>query len=78
MQNYSPNTRRWQKGDIVIHDADAKRKEFLLIVEGCDGLGWEHCETYRVNYLEERWRKAYPAGLLVSITLLHDPKQWGL
>ena len=32
--NYVPNTQRWQPGALVIHDADAKRLEMLMVVKG--------------------------------------------
>lgn len=32
--NYEPNTTTWKRGDIVIHDADAKEAGMLMIVTG--------------------------------------------
>ena len=29
---YPPNTKRWQKGDLVLHDADAKEARMLMRV----------------------------------------------
>ena len=31
----APNTTRWPVGDFVIHDADAKRADMLMVVTGC-------------------------------------------
>lgn len=32
--NYEPNTRTWRKGDVVIHDADAKEPKMFMRVLG--------------------------------------------
>lgn len=32
---HAPNTRHWCVGDVVIHDADAKRADLLMIVIAC-------------------------------------------
>lgn len=37
--NYEPNTIRWQPGDLVIHDADAKNRHMLMVVLGHDSRG---------------------------------------
>jgi len=38
--NYEPNTKQWNSGEYVIHDADRKNAEMLMIVIGFtrDGL----------------------------------------
>ena len=39
---YAPNTTRWRVGDLVIHAADAKRADMLMVVIGCsrEGIYW--------------------------------------
>lgn len=32
---HAPNTMHWCVGNFVIHDADAKRADMLMIVIGC-------------------------------------------
>ena len=76
--NCEPNTKRWGKGDLVIHDMDAKRSEFLMEVVTCDQLGWDHYEEFITNYVEERWRKQYPKGLRNKLAVLHDPQRFGI
>lgn len=45
--NYEPNTKEWRPGDLVIHDADAKRPDMLMIVLGLDAYG-----DYQTIYLD--------------------------
>lgn len=37
--NYTPNTRHWAPGDLVIHDVDPKRKSMLMVVCGYTQYG---------------------------------------
>jgi hypothetical protein len=68
--NYEPNTTQWQKGDIVIHDADAKEACMLMRVIGYtrDGL----CKTKYVD--KSRKRTVWKNG----IEFLHDPARFGI
>jgi len=74
--NYEPNTIKWKTGDIVIHDADAKSEEMLMVVLGyrCDG---NICETV---YLRPCSRDSITRRLVFSneIQHLHDPARFGL
>lgn len=68
--NYEPNTERWKVGDVVIHDADAKRHDMLMIVVGVSNDGW-----YKTVYMSKlKPRKTYHNEL----KYLHDPKRFGL
>lgn len=70
MMNYKANTHHWRKGDIVIHDADAKHPKMLMIVIGYtrDGL----CKT---QYVDKRRRRKIFKN---EIADLHDPDQFGI
>lgn len=66
--NYEPNTTQWQKGDFVLHDADAKEPRMLMRVIGYtrDGL----CKTQYMTPDHKRtiWKN--------RIAVLHDPERW--
>lgn len=68
--NYEPNTIRWQKGDIVIHDADAKEPKMLMRVIGYtrDGL----CKTQYVDWSKKR--TVYKN----DIQYLHQPERFNI
>lgn len=36
---HPPNTAEWRVGDYVIHDADAKRADMLMVVTGRSRVG---------------------------------------
>ena len=42
---HQPNVTQWSHGDLVIHDADAKRADMLMIVLGQDATG-----AFRTRY----------------------------
>lgn len=65
--NDTPNTTHWKKGDLVIHDADAKTDKMLMRVIGYtrDGL----CKTRYVN------RYGSPKVYVNEIAFLHDPQR---
>lgn len=72
--NYEENTRRWQSGDVVIHDADAKKEEMLMIVRGYDQKTGLCVTNYRqVGYIAGMEKKYHN-----DIKYLHDPKRFGL
>ena len=72
MTIYEANTRHWQRGDLVIHDADAKRADMLMVVVGYtrDGL----CKVRYLDNRTTRWGKILPNGL----ENLHDPKRFNI
>lgn len=63
--NDTPNTTHWKKGDLVIHDADAKTDKMLMRVIGYtrDGL----CKT---QYVDRSHRRTVYKN---EIAFLHDP-----
>lgn len=72
---HSPNAIEWRPGDYVIHDADAKHADMLMVVLGRSASG-----VYRTRY-------AYPAEQPRSwrhkvwrnaIESLHDPSRFGI
>lgn len=68
--NYEANTTHWRLGDLVIHDADAKRVDMIMIVIGYtrDGL----CKT---RYIEDaRSRKVW----VNELKYLHAIDKFGL
>lgn len=75
--NYPENKRTWERGDIVIHDADAKEHRMLMRVitpNRCNG----HCIT---EYVYPGWvyRTQTPKGRYQNgMKSLHDPRRFGL
>lgn len=67
---YDPNTTHWRIGDFVLHDADAKRLDMLMIVIGYtrDGL----CKTRYINPTRKRtvWKN--------ELKYLHAPARFNL
>lgn len=73
--NYPPNTRHWQPGDLVLHDADAKRAEMLMVVLGYDRKsGWCRTKYLHPGYYDGM-RKA---AMLNELRFLHDPAMFGV
>lgn len=69
--NYEANTIHHEIGALVLHDADAKRKEMLMEVMSYTRLG--HCRT-RYIHPKPGWR-----GTFVNhISVLHDPARFGI
>jgi hypothetical protein len=75
--NYPPNTTIWQPGDLVIHDADGKCPEMLMVVtETWKDNGAILCET---RYLDPGAMTPKPKGAYVNrIEALHDPARFGI
>jgi len=68
--NYEPNTVSWRRGDVVIHDADAKREHMLMVVIGFDRDG-----LVKTRYVsDERPQRIYANEL----RFLHDPARFGI
>ncbi len=72
--NYSANTRRWQPGAVVIHDADAKKLEMLMVVKGYHPVTGE-CVT---RYLHPAYLPGMRGRYLNDIRYLLDPSLFGL
>lgn len=74
--NYEANKTQWKRGDIVIHDADAKETYMLMVVQGYDRKG--RCIT---RYLKpDGLRPGFPGGKEYHnpVTALHNPRRFGL
>lgn len=72
--NYEANTTQWKVGDLVLHDADAKRPEMLMKVIGYGRNG--ECKTQYATQLPMNgnrrtvWRN--------EIKALHAPSRFGV
>ena len=75
--NYEPNTVEWDRGDLVIHDCDAKTKSMLMIVVGKEWNGMEDRWDYRTAYLyQEDNRKT---GVWINDKkFLHAPSRFNI
>ena len=85
--NYEPNTTKWKVGDIIIHDADAKREDMLMRV-----IEIKQNSVGQLRYVCEYISKAhhmYEKGLNRkefdkwnkwenSVKPLHDPKRFNI
>lgn len=68
--NYAPNTTHWPKGALVIHDADAKRANMLMVV-----VGFARDGRVKTRYLDT----AQPRNLWFNdLRYLHDPARFGI
>jgi hypothetical protein len=72
---HPPNTIAWQTGDHVIHDADAKRADMLMVVIGRSRDG-----IFRTRYLfpdtmPRAWKRKIWRNTLDA---LHDPSRFGI
>ena len=73
--NYSPNATQWKRGDVVIHDADAKEPTMLMRVTGFTRDG-----RVKTQYVDKRHKRTVWDNPMTS---LHDPQrfrlyaQWG-
>jgi hypothetical protein len=74
--NYEANTIKWKPGDLVLHDADDKREDMLMVVLGYR-CGGDICETV---YLRPASRDSVTRRQVWSneIRHLHDPKRFGI
>jgi hypothetical protein len=76
--NYTANTTHWQPGDLVLHDADAKRSDMLMRViryRESDGF----CQTeYVESEKSEQWGKGARSRLWNRLAVLHDPRLFGI
>lgn len=67
---YEPNTVIWRKGDIVLHDADAKEPHMFMVVIGKtrDGL-------YKTQYVDKSHRRKIWKN---ELKYLHDVRRFGM
>ena len=71
--NDEPNKKVWQKGDIVIHDADAKDKDMLMVITGYD----PETNRYYSKYLNPDYTKSR-LTYKNELKCLHDPARFGI
>ena len=68
---YEENTVEWKVGDLVIHDADAKKPHMLMRVIRIRPDG-----QYVTKYIDKRWVREPPISN--DKKYLHDPKRFGI
>lgn len=75
--NYQANTIHWRPGDLVLHDADAKTPEMLMVVLGYDRVTGE-CRTKYVK--PDAMYEGCPGKRVYRnwIESLHDPGRFGI
>ncbi len=72
--NYDENKIDWKEGDIVIHDADAKRVGMLMVVTNvCDKSKLIETEYFDMNNSDLPSKK-----YLNDKKFLHDPKRFNI
>jgi hypothetical protein len=79
--NHEPNTTKWKPGDIVIHDADAKSENMLMVVVGSTHTpGSERILTRYVkpNNMNGDKARRRPQTWENPFTHLHDPARFGI
>lgn len=76
--NDRPNTKRWNPGDLVIHDLDAKQPRMLMRVLGYRSSD-DFCHTEYVDAeLKAEWGAGERSQLFNVLACLHDPALWGI
>lgn len=70
---YVPNSKHWQRGNIVIHESDAKEPYMLMVV-----LGYEELDDGKVVYLTQYLNPLHSGAEIWrnSIRNLHDPARF--
>lgn len=74
--NYPPNRTSWNRGDYVLHDADAKRTDMLMRVvrQMPDG-------RFQTEYvdpdLRAKWGKGKKSRLINTVEMLHGADLFG-
>lgn len=77
--NYKPNEINWKVGDIVIHDADAKKEEMLMkVIRIIKTLKKTIYETKLFNYPNKKFMNSKENRYLNKKECLHDPKRFGI
>lgn len=73
--NYPANSTTWRVGDLVIHDADAKRADLLMRVTGYDRA----TGLVRTRYIRASHHNAPLRGVWRNeLRFLHDPRRFGI
>lgn len=76
------NTTNWKAGDVVIHDADAKKPFMLMrIVEVRKPTRTREHVEYVSEYISEEMRERWPGKAnrwRNPVEALHDPKGYGI
>ena len=68
--NYEPNDIQWRRGDIVIHDADAKEPKMLMKI-----VGFTRSGLAKTQYVDKRRQRKIWVN---HMSVLHDPKRFKL
>lgn len=68
--NYEANTTHWQKGNIVIHDADAKKANMLMLV-----IGYTRDGLVKTQYLNPQFKRIVYKN---EPQFLHNPARFGM
>ncbi len=86
--NYEPNQIDWQLGDIVIHDADAKREDMLMVVVGIhadeDAIDTIYLDQRNAKGVYSNPRIRYDRGKRYALIYtnpkeaLHNPARFGI
>ena len=80
--NYEANKTQWKVGDLVLHDADAKRPEMLMKVVGYARDGrckTKYAEANQMNGDALRLKmRQKPEVWENGIRVLHDPARFGV
>jgi hypothetical protein len=72
---YEANTVRWKVGDLVLHDADAKRADMLMRVIGWRNSVWG--ETVATQYVTPGAGRG-KAIFENDVKYLHDPRRFAI
>ncbi len=73
-QHYTTNTRRWHKGDLVLHRADAKQPYMMLEIMGYRRDGLVKCRYFALpRHLQKRQRIYH-----LPLAELLDPETFGI
>lgn len=79
---YEPNTKHWEIGDLVIHDADAKQSEMLMRVIAYTPEGLcvtRYAVPNKINGDEILIKMRRKAKVWENdITYLHAPERFGI
>jgi len=90
---YIENKTKWQKGDIVIHDADAKNHKMLMVVISVDDTGLAKSVYFNISEIvpnciirkygtvekiPKRILSQYTQTWENDIKYLHDPSLFGI
>ena len=67
---YDANTKRWRKGDIVIHDADAKEPKMLMVV-----IGYTRDDLCKTQYVDRRHKRTIWKN---GLEYLHQPERFNI